>query len=153
MDTHIIYIGLGSNLGDGPQNLDKAISLLQTEVGELLCVSSYMTSEPWGFVSQHSFTNAVAVFRTALEPFPLLDVTQRIERQMGRTHKRKAGEGYRDRIIDIDLLVYDDIRLETERLTLPHPHIADRDFVRLPLAECRQAMQRLLSTDTNIEQL
>lgn len=152
MDTHIIYIGLGSNLGDGQQNLDSAIRFLQAEVGELLYTSAFMTSEPWGFVSQHVFTNAVAVFRTALDPFTLLDVTQRIERQMGRIHKRKAGEGYRDRIIDIDLLIYDDVRIETERLTLPHPHIADRDFVRLPLAECQQYMQGLSTAGTNTRQ-
>lgn len=149
MDTHIIYIGLGSNLGNGARNLDLALARLRQDVGEVLYTSAYFESEPWGFESEHRFTNAVTVLRTTLDPISLLDVTQHIERQMGRTHKRKAGEGYRDRIIDLDLLLYDDLHLETERLTLPHPHIADRDFVRIPLEECRQGLAAVLQTQQN----
>lgn len=141
MSAHIVYIGLGSNLGDGPKNLDAAVALLQKEVGEVLYTSAYIESEPWGFESSHRFTNAVTVVRTELEPLPLLDLTQQIERQMGRTRKRKRGEGYSDRVIDLDLLLYDNVRIESERLTIPHPHIADRDFVRLPLEECRAYMR------------
>lgn len=141
MSAHIVYIGLGSNLGDGPKNLDAAIALLQKEVGEVLYTSAYIESEPWGFESSHRFTNAVTVVRTELEPLPLLDLTQQIERRMGRTRKRKRGEGYSDRVIDLDLLLYDNIRIESERLTIPHPYIADRDFVRLPLEECRAYMR------------
>lgn len=141
MSAHIVYIGLGSNLGDGPKNLDAAVALLQKEVGEVLYTSAYIESEPWGFESSHRFTNAVTVVRTELEPLPLLDQTQQIERRMGRTRKRKRGEGYSDRVIDLDLLLYDNIRIESERLTIPHPYIADRDFVRLPLEECRAYMR------------
>lgn len=141
MSAHIVYIGLGSNLGDGPKNLDAAVALLQKEVGEVLYTSAYIESEPWGFESSHRFTNAVTVVRTELEPLPLLDLTQQIERRMGRTRKRKRGEGYSDRVIDLDLLLYDNIRIESERLTIPHPYIADRDFVRLPLEECRAYMR------------
>ena len=150
MDLHIVYIGLGSNLGDGPKNLDKAIALLQKEAGEVLYTSAYIESEPWGFESEHRFTNAVTVISTTLEPLPLLDLTQHIERRMGRTRKRRRGEGYSDRVIDLDLLMYDDLHLETERLVLPHPHIADRDFVRLPLEECQAFMRNTnLPTDSN----
>ena len=141
MSAHIVYIGLGSNLGDGPKNLDAAVALLQKEVGEVLYTSAYIESEPWGFESSHRFTNAVTVVRTELEPLPLLDLTQQIERRMGRTRKRKRGEGYSDRVIDLDLLLYDNFRIESERLTIPHPHITDRDFVRLPLEECRAYMR------------
>ncbi len=137
MDYHIVYIGLGSNLGNGPKNLDAAVDLLQKEAGQVLYTSAYIQSEPWGFESRHRFTNAVTVIRTELEPMALLDLTQQIERRLGRTRKRKRGEGYSDRVIDLDLLLYDDIHIETERLTIPHPHIADRDFVRLPLEECQ----------------
>lgn len=144
MDTHIIYIGLGSNLGDGRQNLDAAVKLLQSEVGEVLYTSGYIESEPWGFESQHTFTNAVTVLSTELDPIALLDVTQRIERRMGRTHKRRPGEQYRDRIIDIDILLYDDISIQSERLVLPHPHIAERDFVSIPLRECQQAVGAMM---------
>jgi 2-amino-4-hydroxy-6-hydroxymethyldihydropteridine diphosphokinase len=141
MCQHIVYIGLGSNLGDGPKNLDTAVAWLQKEAGEVLFTSAYIQSEPWGFKSSHSFTNAVTVVRTELEPLSLLDLTQLIERRMGRTRKRKRGEGYADRVIDLDLLLYDNICIESERLTIPHPHIADREFVRLPLEECRSFMR------------
>ena len=150
MNRHIVYIGLGSNLGDGPKNLDKAVALLQKEAGEVLYTSAYIKSEPWGFESEHRFTNAVTVISTTLEPLPLLDLTQQIERRMGRTRKRRRGEGYSDRVIDLDLLMYDDLQLETERLVLPHPHIADRDFVRLPLEECQAFIRSAnLSSDSN----
>ena len=150
MDPHIVYIGLGSNLGDGPKNLDKAVALLQKEAGDVLYTSAYIESEPWGFESEHRFTNAVTVISTTLEPLPLLDLTQQIERRMGRTRKRRRGEGYSDRVIDLDLLIYDDLQLETERLVLPHPHIADRDFVRLPLEECQAFIRSAnLSSDSN----
>lgn len=140
MPTHLVYIGLGSNLGDGPKNLDQAIELLNAEAGEILYTSAYIQSEPWGFESQHAFTNAVTVLRTELEPMDLLDLTQQIERRMGRTHKHGPGEAYTDRIIDLDLLLYDDLQMQTHRLTLPHPLIDKRDFVRLPLLECQRAM-------------
>jgi 2-amino-4-hydroxy-6-hydroxymethyldihydropteridine diphosphokinase len=150
MELHIVYIGLGSNLGDGSKNLDKAVALLQKEAGDVLYTSAYIESEPWGFESEHRFTNAVTVISTTLEPLPLLDLTQQIERRMGRTRKRRRGEGYSDRVIDLDLLIYDDLQLETERLILPHPHIADRDFVRLPLEECQAFIRSAnLSSDSN----
>lgn len=144
MPSHIVYIGLGSNLGDGPKNLDTAIGYLQREAGEVLFTADYIESEPWGFESEHGFTNSVTVIRTSLEPLELLDVTQQIERQMGRTHKHKPGESYQDRIIDLDLLLFDDLQLQTPRLTLPHPLIEKRDFVRLPLQQCREAIKQLI---------
>ena len=66
----------------------------------------------------------------------LLDVTQQIERQMGRSHKHAPGESYTDRIIDIDILTYADVRMQNERLTLPHPLIEQRDFVKYPMQDC-----------------
>lgn len=135
-ELHRVFIALGSNLGDGPALLDEAISRIGQQIGEVLCVSSYMQSEPWGFESSHRFTNAVCVVNTELDPLPLLDVTQQIERQMGRTHKHRPGEAYTDRIIDLDILLYDDLNYQDERLTVPHPLIEERDFVRIPLQEC-----------------
>ena len=140
--THIIYIGLGSNLGNGPRNLDAARALLCERVGEELACSDYVESEPWGFQSDHGFTNAVAAYRTTLEPLPLLDATQLIERQLGRRHKHKPGEPYTDRIIDLDILLYDDLQYQDERLTIPHPLIEKRDFVRMPLNECKEKTNR-----------
>ncbi len=138
---HTVFIALGSNLGDGPVLLDRAVALIAEQIGKVLCVSSYMESEPWGFVSEHRFTNAVCVVRTSLEPLPLLDATQMIERQMGRTQKHRVGESYTDRIIDLDILLYDDLNYQDERLTIPHPFIADRDFVRIPLQECIEKIE------------
>lgn len=140
--SHLVYIGLGSNLGNGPHNLDAAVELLQSEVGEVLYTSDYIVSEPWGFESQNSFTNAVTVVQTELEPVELLDVTQHIERVMGRRHKRKHGEPYSDRVIDLDILLYDDLTLETDRLTIPHPLIAERPFVSVPLQQCIEHLRR-----------
>lgn len=132
----LIFLGLGSNLGDGRKNLDRAIALLSEQVGEVKAVSSYIQSEPWGFESAHIFTNAVCAMDTSLDPMTLLDVTQSIEREMGRTHKHAPGESYTDRIIDIDILIYNNVEMQNERLTLPHPLIEQRDFVREPLIEC-----------------
>lgn len=136
-----IFLSLGSNLGDGPAQLDRALELLRERVGQMLAVSSYMTSEPWGFESEHLFTNAVCAMQTELTPMELLDVTQQIEREMGRTHKHAVGESYTDRIIDIDILTYDYLVIDNERLTLPHPMMAKRDFVMIPLREVQKKLE------------
>lgn len=134
---HVAYLGLGSNLGDGHQNIAAAVLLIGEKAGEILAEAPLIESEPWGFESEHRFTNGAVAIRTSLSPMELLDVTQQIERQMGRTHKHRPGESYTDRIIDIDLLEYDDLQMDTPRLTLPHPLISQRDFVSIPLEECR----------------
>lgn len=134
----LVYLGLGSNLGNGRDNLDRSLTLIAESCGEVLAVSSYIESEPWGFESQHRFTNAVCAILTTLQPEALLDATQQIERLMGRTHKHKPGEAYTDRIIDIDILLYGDLNISTPRLTVPHPLIEDRDFVREPLMEVKK---------------
>lgn len=143
MDTHIIYIGYGSNLGDGPHNIDSARALVCQAVGRELACSDYVQSEPWGFSSDHGFTNAVAAYQTELGPLALLDATQKIERQMGRTHKHEPGQPYTDRIIDLDILLYDDLVYQDERLTIPHPLIERRDFVREPLLECKNKLKQI----------
>ena len=136
--THTIYLGLGSNLGDGRKNLARAVELLNEKVGTVTAVSTFIESEPWGFKSVNRFTNGAVAMQTNLGPEELLDVTQSIEREMGRTRKHKPGEPYTDRVIDIDILLYDDLQISTERLTIPHPHIEDRDFVKIPLSEIKK---------------
>lgn len=140
------FLGLGSNLGDGKANLDRALQLIGQTIGRVTATSSYIESEPWGFESEHTFTNAVCAVETSLNPMELLDATQHIERLMGRTHKHRAGENYSDRIIDIDILLYGDLHIDSERLTIPHPLIEKRDFVRLPLAEC---IEKLKASDNS----
>lgn len=138
---HTAYLGLGSNLGDGKANLDKSLEMLAERVGEIVAVSTYMESEPWGFKSTNRFTNGAVAVKTELSPIELLDATQAIEREMGRTHKHKPGEPYTDRIIDIDILLYDDLQIKTERLIIPHPHIENRDFVKIPLSEIKTKLR------------
>ncbi len=132
--NHNLYIGLGSNLGDRKALLDEALQLIDERIGQVVRVSSYYETEPWGFQSDNTFLNAAALVLTTLSPQRCLKETQRIERQLGRTDKTVDGI-FQDRPIDIDLLMYDDLHIEEPDLILPHPHIEDREFVQLPLQE------------------
>lgn len=131
---HRVYFSLGTNLGNRAANLDRAIAAMKDKIGALVRCSSYIDTEPWGFSSDNGFLNAAAVFETSLAPLPLLHCTQEIECQLGRSAKSHDGL-YADRIIDIDILFYDSLVLTTPELTIPHPLIAQRDFVLRPLAE------------------
>ena len=132
--SHLVYFSLGSNLGDKKQNLSTAIKLMEKQIGVLLRQSAFLETEPWGFQSDNSFVNAAICMETTLEPLEVLAETQKIEREMGRTIKSVNGE-YHDRIIDIDILLYDDLHINTPQLTIPHPLMEERDFVMIPLRE------------------
>ena len=127
-------MSLGSNLGDREDMLRRAIALIEERVGAVQRVSSFIETEPWGFESEHPFLNAAVMVKTTLSPIECLDATQQIERELGRKKKSKGGI-YHDRPIDIDLLLYGDLKLSTPRLTIPHPHMYERDFVMIPLRE------------------
>lgn len=127
----IAYIALGSNLGDKEKNLRRALLLLTQQGVEVVRVSSFLSTEPYGVTDQPQFLNAVACVRTSLAPLALLDVLLATELAMGRVRLRNWGE----RNIDLDLLLYEDVVLDTPRLRLPHPDMQNRDFVLLPLAE------------------
>ena len=114
--------------------LRQAVQLLG-EVGEVQAVSSFIETEPWGYESAHRYVNAAVRLVTTLSPTDLLDATQEIERQLGRTQKTGADGIYHDRPIDIDSLTYEAVVMHTPRLTLPHPRMAERDFVMTPLRE------------------
>lgn len=133
-NTHMVYLGLGTNLGDKQKNLNDAIRMLGNQVGEVEKVSSVIETEPEGFKSDNLFLNAVVKVRTALSPFELLDITQDVEKSLGRKEKSSNGI-YHDRVIDIDILLYDDINISTPRLVIPHPRMTQREFVMTPLAE------------------
>ena len=133
-NTHMVYLGLGTNLGDKQKNLNDAIRMLENQVGEVEKVSSVIETEPEGFKSDNLFLNAVVKVRTALSPFELLDITQDVEKSLGRKEKSSNGI-YHDRVIDIDILLYDDIKISTPRLVIPHPRMAQREFVMTPLTE------------------
>lgn len=129
----LVYLGLGTNLGDKERNLSAAIIALSMEVGEFIKQSSFYSSRAWGFESENEFLNAVVLLDTNLLPFDLLAKTQKIERDLGR--ETKSVNGYADRLIDIDILFYDNLVIDHPILKIPHPLIAERDFVIIPLAE------------------
>ena len=128
-----VYLGLGTNLGDKELNLNDAIMVLTLEVGKVLIHSSFYVSKPWGFDSENDFLNAVVLVETNLSPFDLLSKTQAIEMNMGRITKTTSS--YIDRVIDIDILLYDNLIIDQPTLKIPHPLLAERDFVLIPLAE------------------
>ena len=136
MTKHQLYLGLGSNLGDRERNLTEAIRLIGERVGEVVRQSSFIETEPWGFLSDNSFMNAVILCETKRSPREVLLLTQQIERDMGRMKKSVSG-GYADRAIDIDILLYDDVTIDTPDLQIPHPLMEQRDFVMIPLNEIK----------------
>ena len=105
-----VYLGLGTNLGDKEQNLRDAVQKIEEQVGEVVSLSAFYVTAPWGFASENSFLNAAACVETELSPLEVLQETQMIERELGRTKKSVNGI-YSDRLIDIDLLLYEDLVL------------------------------------------
>lgn len=136
MTKHRVYLGLGSNLGDRERNLLEAIRLIVEQVGEVTRQSSFIETEPWGFQSDNSFLNAVVLCETDKTPREVLQLTQRIERSMGR--RSKTTSGYSDRPIDIDILLYDELTVSEPDLKIPHPLMCERDFVMIPLSEIKE---------------
>lgn len=131
--SHNAYLGLGTNLGNKADNLKNAISALSNSNCKIISESSIYISEPWGFNSDETFYNMVIQINTAHSPNDLLDLCKSIERKMGR--KPKKSKGYESRLIDLDILYYDDIEIQTENLQIPHLFIKERLFVLSPLLE------------------
>ena len=125
------YVALGSNIGDREENLRTALKYLEANGVEVVKVSTFIETEPYGVTDQPGFINAVCQVETELEPLELLRLLLKIELEMGRVRVRRWGE----RNIDLDLLLYEDACMVSEELTLPHPDMQNRDFVLLPLAE------------------
>lgn len=125
---------MGTNLGDKRKNIAEAIKNIGELVGDVVRQSALYETEPWGFRSDNRFVNAAVCVDTQFSPRRLLEVTQRIEREMGRTLKSDGGE-YHDRIIDIDILLYGDLHIDEPDLKIPHPLMHERDFVMTPLNE------------------
>ena len=128
-----VYLGLGTNIGNKRRNMVTAAALLAERAGDVLSLSSFYETEPWGFDSENTFLNAVLELETICSPMELLHLTQQIEREMGRT--QKSDGSYHDRIIDIDILLYGNEIIHTEELVVPHPLMQQRLFVMQPLAE------------------
>ena len=135
---HISYLALGTNLGDKDRNLQFALEKIAKNIGTISALSSVYASEPWGYLSENSFLNQVVKVETEHSPLELLKAVQTIETQMGRTRKNSAR--YQDRIIDIDIILYDDLVYQSDELTIPHPLYRQRPFVWEPLEEIRGAL-------------
>ena len=130
----IVYLGLGTNLGNKAANLHAAVHLISGKIGRVISLSSFYATAPWGFESENSFLNAAICVETTISHLEVLHATQAIERTLGRTQKSADGI-YHDRIIDIDLLLYNKEIIKTAELTLPHPLMLQRDFVMKPVVE------------------
>lgn len=126
------YLGLGSNMGDKKRYLYDAIQMLNHHKQiTIINLSSLYETAPWGYVDQDIFMNLVVEIETSLSALELLNVCQSIENELGRVRDLKWGP----RVIDVDILLYDDQIIESKRLTVPHPYMTERDFVMIPLAE------------------
>ena len=155
---HQTYLGLGSNLGNKEENIQRAIALINEQIGTVVRQSALFYSEPWGFESDNQFVNAAILVSTTLTPRQLLRATQRIERLLGKTKAHATERSlidnsqltidnppftlhpspftiYKDRPIDIDILTYDDLHIDLPQLKIPHPLMQMRDFVMTPLRE------------------
>lgn len=131
---HRVFFALGANLGDKEANMHLALENINERVGKLIACSVFFSTEPVDFVSDNFFLNAVCEVETKLLPLEVLEYTQVIEREMGRKSKSYNRE-YKDRIIDIDILLYDNLIVEYPQLIIPHPEMHKRAFVLQPLAE------------------
>ena len=129
-----LYLALGSNLGDRERNITRALDLLDIRLnGHALAISPMMETKAIGFDGK-DFINCVALYDCGSDPYEVLDICKSIERQMGRTDEREYdAEGrrvYHDRIIDIDILMYGDRKIDSDRLVLPHPQVETRPYIK-----------------------
>ena len=131
---HKSYLGLGTNLGEREENLRRAVKLLKSfpEL-EVIKVSSIYETEPWGYEEQNDFLNLCLELETTLSAQQLLEKCQAVEDKMGRKREKRWGP----RLIDVDILLYDDLELETSDLIVPHPRMQERAFVLIPLQELK----------------
>ena len=127
-----LYLLTGSNLGNRLANLNRAYKMVNDQIGEILNCSSIYETQAWGFVHKNSFLNQALYLQTEIDVFQVLDKIQLIEKEFGR---KRRGTGYEARIIDIDILFYNQSIITKEKLTVPHPLIQQRRFTLLPLAE------------------
>ena len=131
----------GGNLGDVKRTLQTAQQLINSRIGAVLRCSHRYESKPWGFADAPEFFTQALEVSTALSPGEVLDAVQRIESELGRNRAAEAlekaatGARYVSRPVDIDILFYDDEIIDSERLTVPHPRLAEREFVLVPLCE------------------
>jgi len=127
-----VFLGLGSDMGERRNNLKTALAVIDEKAGSISASSSVYETEPWGFRTDSVFLNMAVRIETGLDPSDLLTALLAIEKSMGRI---RGKEGYSSRIIDIDILFYNDLVIESHNLVIPHPLLHSRRFVLAPLAE------------------
>ncbi|WP_294210593.1 2-amino-4-hydroxy-6-hydroxymethyldihydropteridine diphosphokinase [uncultured Chryseobacterium sp.] len=134
MSQHKVILLLGSNLGDQKKNLDTALDKIKEGGNEILNISEFLTSEPVEFVSSNIFCNIAVIISTRRSPIQLLDFVKSIELEMGRITDSRASGAYSDRIIDIDIVTFNELKFLSERLEIPHQkNLYERDFSRILL--------------------
>jgi 2-amino-4-hydroxy-6-hydroxymethyldihydropteridine diphosphokinase len=127
-----VFLGIGTNLGDRENNLEKALAEIEEFIGHILKTSSVYETESWGFYTKDMFLNMVVKVETALNPNGLLERIQMIESLLGKVRGKKR---YTSRLIDIDILFYEELYKEDKNLKIPHPLLHKRKFVLVPLCE------------------
>lgn len=146
--SHTVYLALGSNLGDRLSNLEAALAALPPAV-RLMVASSVYETPPWGYLDQPAFLNQVVKVKTDLPPGELLTCLKALEVELGRVDSVRYGP----RVIDLDILFYDDLVLEIPGLTIPHPRLHERAFVLLPLADMAPELRHPVEGATVVELL
>ncbi len=133
----IVFLGIGTNLGNRELNLEQSIARIEEFIGPVLMTSSIYETEPWGFQAEDKFLNLVVKAETKLTPSGLLGRILMIESLMGRV---RGPNRYSSRLIDIDILVYEEMIIDQESLKIPHPLLQERRFVLVPLCEIASEM-------------
>jgi len=136
MSQHRVVLLLGSNLGDQKKNLELALEKIGDGGNKISQISEFLITEPVEFVSSNIFCNIASVIFTHLSPIQLLDFVKGIEVGMGRINDSSTSESYSDRIIDIDIITYNDLKFKSERLEIPHQkHLFEREFSKILLKD------------------
>ncbi|CEJ71193.1 2-amino-4-hydroxy-6-hydroxymethyldihydropteridine diphosphokinase [Chryseobacterium oranimense] len=136
MSQHKVVLLLGSNLGDQKKNIEVALQKISEGGNHISQISEFLITEPVEFVSSNIFCNIASEIFTHLSPIQLLDFIKNIEVEMGRTKDSTASGGYSDRIIDIDIIKYNDLQFRSERLEIPHyKHLFEREFSKILLKD------------------
>jgi len=147
---HKVFLGIGGNIGNKQETFKKVYLLIEIRLGKINLVSSIYETPSWGFQSKENFWNQVIQIETKKTPEELLSTIYEIE---GNFEKKRGNERYTSREMDVDILYFDDLFLETENLIIPHPRIHQRKFVLVPLTEIAPDLKHPLLRLTSIKML
>ncbi|MBR4137305.1 MAG: 2-amino-4-hydroxy-6-hydroxymethyldihydropteridine diphosphokinase [Bacteroidales bacterium] len=152
MASELVFVLLGSNLGDRELLVNQACKMLEERCGEIVAKSRLYESEPWGFQAEHWFLNQVVEIRTSLSPDVLMQTLLTIEKELGRD-RSMPHQGYVSRPMDIDILYYGKDIIDTEMVTAPHPRLHQRRFTLLPLCDIAPDFVHPLLKKSNLQLL